>query len=47
MIERDTIAKVLSECGWNKTRAAKRLGLSRTQLHLRIQKYQIEKTTQA
>ena len=46
-IERDTIANVLRECGWNKTRAAKRLGLSRTQLHLRIQKYQIEKAPEA
>jgi two-component system response regulator FlrC len=42
-IERDTIANVLRECRWNRTRAAKRLGLSRTQLYLRMQKYQIDK----
>ena len=30
-IERDTIAQVLRECRWNRTRAATRLGLTRTQ----------------
>jgi transcriptional regulator with GAF, ATPase, and Fis domain len=43
MIERDTIAQVLRECRWNRTRAAKRLGLTRTQLYLRLQKYGLEK----
>ena len=38
-IERETIAQVLQECRWNRTRAAKRLGLTRTQLYLRLQKY--------
>jgi DNA-binding NtrC family response regulator len=33
----------LRECGWNRTRAAKRLGLTRTQLYLRLQEYGIEK----
>jgi transcriptional regulator with GAF, ATPase, and Fis domain len=42
-IERDTIARVLAECRWNRTRAAKRLGLTRTQLYLRLQKYGMEK----
>ena len=42
-IERDTIAQVLRECRWNRTRAAKRLGLTRTQLYLRLQKYGLEK----
>ena len=46
-MERETIAKVLRECRWNKTRAAKRLGLSRTQLYLRIQKYGLEKAPEA
>jgi transcriptional regulator with GAF, ATPase, and Fis domain len=42
-IERETIAQVLRECRWNRTRAAKRLGLTRTQLYLRLQKYGLEK----
>jgi DNA-binding NtrC family response regulator len=46
-IERDTIAQVLAECRWNRTRAAKRLGLTRTQLYLRLQKYGIEKPPEA
>jgi two-component system NtrC family response regulator len=44
-IERETIAKVLRECRWNRTRAAKRLGLTRTQLYLRLQKYGLEKSS--
>ena len=35
-IERATIAKVLRETRWNKSQAAKRLGLSRTQLYVRL-----------
>jgi DNA-binding NtrC family response regulator len=35
-IERTTIANVLNGCRGNKTKAARRLGLSRTQLHMRI-----------
>ena len=42
VVERTTIAKVLNECRGNKTKAARRLGLSRTQLHLRIRKYRLE-----
>ncbi len=42
VVERTTIAKVLHECRGNKTRAARRLGLSRTQLHLRIRRYRLE-----
>jgi transcriptional regulator with PAS, ATPase and Fis domain len=40
--ERTTITKVLKDCRGNKTRAARRLGLTRTQLHLRIRKYRLE-----
>ena len=40
--ERTTIATVLQECRGNKTRAARRLGLTRTQLHHRIRKHQLE-----
>jgi transcriptional regulator with PAS, ATPase and Fis domain len=41
-LERDTIVRVLQECKWNKARAAKRLGLTRTQLYGRMHKYVIE-----
>jgi transcriptional regulator with PAS, ATPase and Fis domain len=41
-LERTTITKVLQECRGNKTKAARRLGLSRTQLHLRVRKYGLE-----
>ena len=46
-LERTTIAKVLQECRGNKTKAARRLGLSRTQLHLRIRKYGLEQAATA
>ena len=42
VVERTTIGKVLGDCRGNKTKAARRLGLSRTQLHLRIRKYRLE-----
>jgi transcriptional regulator with PAS, ATPase and Fis domain len=41
-LERTTIAKVLQECRGNKSKAARQLGLSRTQLHLRVRKYRLE-----
>jgi transcriptional regulator with PAS, ATPase and Fis domain len=47
VVERSTIAKVLQECRGNKTKAARRLGLSRTQLHGRIRKYRLEETAVA
>ena len=47
VVERTTIAKVLQECRGNKTKAARRLGLSRTQLHLRIRKYRLEEAASA
>ena len=46
-LEYTTIAKVLQECRGNKTKAARRLGLSRTQLHLRIRKYGLEQPAAA
>jgi transcriptional regulator with PAS, ATPase and Fis domain len=46
-LERTTIAKVLQESRGNKTKAARRLGLSRTQLHLRIRKYRLEESATA
>ena len=47
VVERTTIAKILNECRGNKTRAARRLGLSRTQLHLRIRQYRLEEAATA
>jgi transcriptional regulator with PAS, ATPase and Fis domain len=47
VVERTTIAKVLGECRGNKTKAARRLGLSRTQLLMRVRKYQLEKPASA
>jgi DNA-binding NtrC family response regulator len=42
-IERETIAEVLRECRRYRTRAYKRLVLTRTQLYLRLQKHGVEK----
>jgi two-component system response regulator AtoC len=41
-LERETIAQVLRECRWNKVRAARRLGISRTQLYVRIRRHGLE-----
>jgi DNA-binding NtrC family response regulator len=41
-MERETMARVLRECRWNKSRAAKRLGLSRTQLYIRMRRHGID-----
>jgi transcriptional regulator with PAS, ATPase and Fis domain len=46
-LERTTIVKVLGDCRGNKTKAARRLGLSRTQLHLRVRKYRLEEAAAA
>jgi two-component system response regulator FlrC len=40
-VERDLIAQALTECSGNKSRAAARLGITRTQLYVRLRKYQI------
>jgi formate hydrogenlyase transcriptional activator len=40
-MEREMITKVLAECRGNKSKAAARLGLSRTQLYVRLRKYQL------
>lgn len=34
---------MLRETSWNKARAARQLGLTRTQLYVRLRKYDIEK----
>ncbi len=40
-VERDLIAQALADCGGNKSSAAVRLGITRTQLYVRLRKYQI------
>jgi len=42
IVERRTIEQVMRDTGWNKSRAARRLGLSRTQLYGRLRKYVLE-----
>jgi DNA-binding NtrC family response regulator len=42
VIEQQTIAEVLQQVGGNKAEAARRLGLSRTQLYGRLRKYHVE-----
>src|SRR6202790_2641593 len=41
-VERRTIEQVLSECDGNKSKAARRLGITRTQLYCRLRKYGLE-----
>jgi len=40
-VERETIARVMRDTAGNKSQAAKRLGLSRTQLYVRLRKYDL------
>jgi transcriptional regulator with GAF, ATPase, and Fis domain len=42
VVERQTIERVLHDTGWNKARAARRLGLTRTQLYVRLRKHSLE-----
>jgi len=41
-VEREMISRVLHETRWNKSKAARRLGVSRTQLYHRMRKYDLE-----
>jgi transcriptional regulator with PAS, ATPase and Fis domain len=41
VVERDMISRVLRECNGNKSKAARRLGLTRTQLYHRLDKYEL------
>ncbi len=43
-LERRTIEQVLRETDWNKSKAARRLGLTRTQLYVRLRRYGLEET---
>jgi transcriptional regulator with PAS, ATPase and Fis domain len=42
VLERGTIERILHETGWNKAKAARRLGLTRTQLYGRLRLYGLE-----
>jgi len=42
LVERETIERVMSATGGNKAKAARRLGLSRTQLYVRLRKYDLD-----
>jgi transcriptional regulator with GAF, ATPase, and Fis domain len=44
-IERRTIEHVMAQTRWNESRAADRLGLTRTQLYGRLRKYELERPT--
>jgi transcriptional regulator with PAS, ATPase and Fis domain len=41
-VERETMTQVLSQCRWNKAKAARRLGLSRTQLYVRLRRHGLD-----
>src|SRR5262249_15945724 len=38
-LERRTIERVMGDANWNKVRASRKLGISRTQLYMRLRKY--------
>src|SRR5262249_4798545 len=42
VLERSTIERVMRDAKWNKVRASRRLGISRTQLYMRLRKYGLE-----
>jgi transcriptional regulator with PAS, ATPase and Fis domain len=42
VIERRAIERVMRETQWNKVRASRKLGISRTQLYMRLRKYGLE-----
>jgi two-component system response regulator HydG len=43
--EKELLQQVLEECGWNKKEAARRLGISRNTLYVKLKKYQIIRPT--
>jgi transcriptional regulator with PAS, ATPase and Fis domain len=42
IVERGTIERIMNQTGWNKSKAARRLGLTRTQLYGRLRRYGLE-----
>ena len=42
-MERQTIEKILQQTDWNKSKTARRLGLTRTQLYVRLRRYGLER----
>jgi DNA-binding NtrC family response regulator len=40
-VERQMIKQALAACGGNKSKAAGRLGITRTQLYVRLRKYRL------
>ena len=42
VVERGTIERILLETDWNKAKAARRLGLTRTQLYARLRRHGLE-----
>jgi transcriptional regulator with PAS, ATPase and Fis domain len=42
-IEKETIYKMMNECSWNQSMAARLLGISRNKLRYRIRKYEISR----
>ena len=42
VMERETIAQVMRDTGGNKSKAARRLGVSRQQLYVRLRKYDLD-----
>ena len=44
-MEKHYIKRVLDECGWNVTRAAKILGVNRVTLHKKIKRFEMQKDT--
>jgi transcriptional regulator with PAS, ATPase and Fis domain len=47
LVERETIEQVMRETRGNKAKAARRLGLSRTQLYVRLRKYDLDNPAHA
>jgi two-component system response regulator HydG len=43
--EKELLQQVLEECSWNKKQAARRLGISRNTLYVKLKKYQITRPT--
>src|SRR5262249_48297994 len=42
VLERRTIERVMRDADWNKVKASRRLGITRTQLYQRLRKYGLE-----